>query len=138
MAAVSDTPRWLRIALVAVAGLVTACSSGSAEVRAGADPTTVPSVPSVPPTAVTTTDPAPPAATTTTVAATRDACGADPIVDADGYLEGRHDAEAGRPYQIDDAPAPTAEDDDDDDATVGPQTRYRAGYSQGWCDGSAG
>jgi hypothetical protein len=59
------------------------------------------------------------------------------IHDLDGYLEGRHDAEGGQPYQVDHAPAPTADDDDDDDATVGPQTRYRAGYAQGWCDGSS-
>jgi hypothetical protein len=66
---------------------------------------------------------------------TSDPCGAALIVDLDGYLEGRHDAEEGRPYQIDGAPAPTPADDDDDDGTVGPQTLYRAGYVQGWCDG---
>ena len=66
---------------------------------------------------------------------TSDPCGAAVIVDLDGYLEGRHDAEQGRPYRIDGAPAPTPADDDDDDATVGPQTLYRAGYAQGWCDG---
>jgi hypothetical protein len=66
---------------------------------------------------------------------TSDPCGAALIVDLDGYLEGRHDAEQGRPYQIDGAPAPTPADDDDDDGTVGPQTLYRAGYVQGWCDG---
>jgi hypothetical protein len=66
---------------------------------------------------------------------TDDRCGAQLIVDIDGYLEGRHDAEAGRPFQVDNAPPPTAADNDDDDATVGPQTRYRAGYAQGWCDG---
>ncbi len=66
---------------------------------------------------------------------TSDPCGAALIVDLDGYLEGRHDAEEGRPYQIDGAPAPSPADDDDDDATVGPQTAYRAGYVQGWCDG---
>jgi hypothetical protein len=66
---------------------------------------------------------------------TSDLCGAALIVDLDGYLEGRHDAEQGRPYQIDGAPAPTPADDDDDDGTVGPQTLYRAGYVQGWCDG---
>ena len=66
---------------------------------------------------------------------TSDPCGAALIVDLDGYLEGRHDTEEGRPYQIDGAPAPTPADDDDDDGTVGPQTLYRAGYVQGWCDG---
>jgi hypothetical protein len=66
---------------------------------------------------------------------TSDPCGAALIVDLDGYLEGRHDAEEGRPYQIDRAPAPTPADDDDDDGTVGPQTLYRAGYVEGWCDG---
>jgi hypothetical protein len=66
---------------------------------------------------------------------TSDRCGATLIVDLDGYLEGRHDSEEGRPYQIDGAPAPTPADDDDDDGTVGPQTLYRAGYVQGWCDG---
>ncbi len=66
---------------------------------------------------------------------TSDSCGAALIVDPDGYLEGRHDVEQGRPYQIDGAPAPTPADDDDDDGTVGPQTLYRAGYVQGWCDG---
>jgi hypothetical protein len=66
---------------------------------------------------------------------TGDLCGATLIVDQAGYLEGRHDAEQGRPYQIDGAPAPSPADDDDDDATVGPQTAYRAGYVQGWCDG---
>ena len=66
---------------------------------------------------------------------TGDQCGAALIADQDGYLEGRHDAEQGRPYQIDGAPAPGPADDDDDDGTVGPQTRYRAGYVQGWCDG---
>jgi hypothetical protein len=68
---------------------------------------------------------------------TGDACGSELIVDVDGYLEGRHDAEAGLPNQADNAPAPTPDDDDDDDATVGPQTRYRAGYAQGWCDGTS-
>jgi hypothetical protein len=66
---------------------------------------------------------------------TSDPCGATLIVDQGGHLEGRHDAEQGRPYQIDGAPAPSPADDDDDDGTVGPQTRYRAGYVQGWCDG---
>jgi hypothetical protein len=66
---------------------------------------------------------------------TGDACGGELIVDPDGYLEGRHDAEDGRPYQLDGVPAPGPADEDDDDATVGPQTRYRAGYAQGWCDG---
>jgi hypothetical protein len=66
---------------------------------------------------------------------TGDLCGATLIVDAEGYLEGRHDAEQGLPYRIDGAPAPSPEDDDDDDATVGPQTAYRGGYVQGWCDG---
>jgi hypothetical protein len=66
---------------------------------------------------------------------TGDLCGATLIVDQAGYLEGRHDAEQGLPYQIDGAPAPSPADDDDDDATVGPQTAYRAGYVQGWCDG---
>jgi hypothetical protein len=66
---------------------------------------------------------------------TGDPCGATLIIDQDGYLEGRHDAERGLPYQIDGAPAPNAADDDDDDGTIGPQTRYRAGYVQGWCDG---
>ena len=66
---------------------------------------------------------------------TGDPCGATLIIDQDGYLEGRHDAEQGLPYQIDGAPPPSAADDDDDDGTIGPQTRYRAGYVQGWCDG---
>jgi hypothetical protein len=66
---------------------------------------------------------------------TGDPCGAAIIVDTAGYLEGRHDAEGGMPYQIDEAPAPGPSDDDDDDATVGPETLYRAGYVQGWCDG---
>jgi hypothetical protein len=66
---------------------------------------------------------------------TSDPCGAALIVDGAGYLEGRRDAEQGMAYQVDHAPAPDALDDDDDDATVGPQTRYRAGYVQGWCDG---
>jgi hypothetical protein len=66
---------------------------------------------------------------------TSDPCGATLIVDQAGYLEGRHDAERGLPYQIDGAPASSPADDDDDDATVGPQTAYRAGYVQGWCDG---
>jgi|SRR5829696_3728100 len=66
---------------------------------------------------------------------TGDLCGATLIIDQDGYLEGRHDAEQGLPYQIDGAPAPSVADDDDDDGTIGPQTRYRAGYVQGWCDG---
>ena len=66
---------------------------------------------------------------------TGDLCGATLIVDQAGYLEGRHDAEQGLPYQIDGAPTPSPADDDDDDATVGPQTAYRAGYVQGWCDG---
>jgi hypothetical protein len=66
---------------------------------------------------------------------TGDLCGATLIIDQDGYLEGRHDAERGLPYQIDGAPAPGAADDDDDDGTIGPQTRYRAAYVQGWCDG---
>jgi hypothetical protein len=69
---------------------------------------------------------------------TGDLCGATLIVDQAGYLEGRHDAEQGLPYQIDGAPAPSPADDDDDDATVGPQTAYRAGYVQGWCDGGGG
>jgi hypothetical protein len=69
---------------------------------------------------------------------TGDLCGATLIVDQAGYLEGRHDAEQGLPYQIDGAPAPSPTDDDDDDATVGPQTAYRAGYVQGWCDGGGG
>jgi hypothetical protein len=66
---------------------------------------------------------------------TSDPCGASLIVNQAGYLEGRHDAEHGLPYQIDGAPASIPADDDDDDATVGPQTAYRAGYVQGWCDG---
>lgn len=66
---------------------------------------------------------------------TGDPCGAAIIVDTAGYLEGRHDAEDGMPYQIDQAPPPGPADDDDDDATVGPETLYRAGYVQGWCDG---
>jgi hypothetical protein len=69
---------------------------------------------------------------------TGDLCGATLIVDRAGYLEGRHDAERGLPYQIDGAPAPSPADEDDDDATVGPQTAYRAGYVQGWCDGGGG
>ena len=157
-----DTPRWLRIALVASAGLITACGSGASAVRTGADATTLPRVPS---TTVTTVSPTPPpsdpattvpsgpaqpspATTTATVSPstddcrsdqtcpssehrTGDACGAELIVDVDGYLEGRHDAEAGRPHQIDNAPAPTADDDDDDDATVGPQTRLPRGIRAG-------
>ena len=66
---------------------------------------------------------------------TSDPCGAAIIADTAGYLEGRHDAEDGLPYEIDQAPAPGPADDDDDDATVGPETRHRAGYVQGWCDG---
>jgi len=66
---------------------------------------------------------------------TSDPCGAALIVDGAGYLEGRRDAEQGMAYQVDRAPAPDPLDDDDDDGTVGPQTRYRAGYVQGWCDG---
>jgi hypothetical protein len=66
---------------------------------------------------------------------TGDLCGATLIVDQAGYLEGRHDAEQGLPYRIDGAPAPSPADDDDDDATVGPETTYRGGYVQGWCDG---
>jgi hypothetical protein len=66
---------------------------------------------------------------------TSDPCGAAIIVDTGGYLEGRRDAEQGLAYQIDNAPAPEAADNDDDDGTVGPETRYRAGYAQGWCDG---
>ena len=66
---------------------------------------------------------------------TSDPCGAAIIVDTGGYLEGRRDAEQGLAYQIDDAPAPAPADNDDDDGTVGPETRYRAGYVQGWCDG---
>ncbi len=69
---------------------------------------------------------------------TSDPCGATLIVDEAGYLEGRHDAEQALPYRIDGAPAPSPADEDDDDATVGPQTRYRAGYVQGWCDGGGG
>jgi hypothetical protein len=69
---------------------------------------------------------------------TGDLCGATLIVDQGGYLEGRRDAEQGLPYRIDGAPAPSPEDDDDDDATVGPQTAYRGGYVQGWCDGGGG
>jgi hypothetical protein len=130
-----DTRRWLRIALVASAGLVTACSSASSDSpseRAIAGTTTAPTIPS---TTVTTASPTT-TSPSTSPSRTGATCGADPIVDVPGYLEGRGDAEAGRPYQVDDAPAPTADDDDDDDATVGPQTRYRAGYAQGWCDGS--
>jgi hypothetical protein len=66
---------------------------------------------------------------------TGDRCGAALIVDTGGYLEGRRDAEQGLAYQVDNAPAPEPADDDDDDGTVGPETRYRAGYAQGWCDG---
>jgi hypothetical protein len=66
---------------------------------------------------------------------TSDPCGAAIIVDTGGYLEGRQDAEQGLAYQIDGAPAPEPADNDDDDGTVGPETRYRAGYAQGWCDG---
>jgi hypothetical protein len=66
---------------------------------------------------------------------TGDRCEAAIIVDTAGYLEGRHDAEDGLPYRIDQAPAPGPADDDDDDGTVGPATLYRAGYVQGWCDG---
>jgi hypothetical protein len=66
---------------------------------------------------------------------TSDPCGAAIIVDTGGYLEGRRDAEQGLAYQVDGAPAPEPADTDDDDGTVGPETRYRAGYVQGWCDG---
>jgi hypothetical protein len=66
---------------------------------------------------------------------TGDPCGAAIIVDTGGYLEGRRDAEQGLTYQIDNAPAPEPADNDDDDGTVGSETRYRAGYAQGWCDG---
>jgi hypothetical protein len=66
---------------------------------------------------------------------TGDLCGATLILDTAGYLEGRQDAEQGLADQVDHAPAPDSADDDDDDGTVGPQTRYRAGYAQGWCDG---
>jgi hypothetical protein len=66
---------------------------------------------------------------------TSDPCGAAIIVDTGGYLEGRHDAEQGLSYLVDGAPAPEPADNDDDDGTVGPETRYRAGYAQGWCDG---
>jgi hypothetical protein len=66
---------------------------------------------------------------------TSDPCGAAIIIDTGGYLEGRRDAEQGLAYQVDNAPAPEPADDDDDDGTVGPETRYRAGYAQGWCDG---
>ena len=66
---------------------------------------------------------------------TSDPCGATLIVDAAGYDEGRRDAEQGLANQIDHAPAPGPADEDDDDGTVGPETRYRAGYAQGWCDG---
>jgi hypothetical protein len=58
------------------------------------------------------------------------------IVDTGGYLVGSRDAEQGLSYQVDNAPAPEpADNDDDDDGTVGPETRYRAGYAQRWCDG---
>jgi hypothetical protein len=57
------------------------------------------------------------------------------IVDTGGYLEGRHDAEQGLAYLVDGAPSPEPADNDDDDGTVGPESRYRAGYAQGWCDG---
>lgn len=162
----SDTHRWLGIVVVATAGLITACGSDATALRtpgAGAStpPPTVTSTTvttaAVTSTTVTTAGPVrPPPATTTTAAPIRtpdcrsdstcpssehrtgDACGSELIIDVDGYLEGRHDAEDGRPYQIDNAPAPTPADDDDDDATVGPQTRYRAGYVQGWCDGTSG
>ena len=69
---------------------------------------------------------------------TGDRCGATLILDTAGYVEGRQDAEQGLAFQVDHAPAPDAADDDDDDGTVGPQTRYRAGYTQGWCDGGGG
>jgi hypothetical protein len=62
---------------------------------------------------------------------TGDPCGAAIIVDTGGYLEGRQDAERGLASQIDGAPAPDPADHDDDDGTVGPETRYRAGYAQG-------
>lgn len=45
---------------------------------------------------------------------TSDPCGAELIADVEAYLEGRRDAEQGRPFQADDG---------------------RAGYAQGWCDG---
>jgi hypothetical protein len=66
---------------------------------------------------------------------TSDPCGAAIIIDTSGYLEGSRDAEQGLAYQVDNAPAPEPADNDDDDGTVGPETRYRAGYAQGWCDG---
>lgn len=66
---------------------------------------------------------------------TGDRCGGQLIRQYDGYLEGRRDAEAGLPYKADGAPAPTAADLDDDDGSVGPQTLYTIGYTQGWCDG---
>jgi hypothetical protein len=66
---------------------------------------------------------------------TSDPCGAAIIIDTGGYLEGSRDAEQGLAYQIDNAPAPEPADNDDDDGTVGAETRYRAGYAQGWCDG---
>jgi len=66
---------------------------------------------------------------------TSDPCGAAIIIDTSGYLEGSRDAEQGLAYQVDNAPAPEPADNDDDDGTIGPETRYRAGYAQGWCDG---
>jgi hypothetical protein len=126
------------VAALVAAGLASACSSGSTQVRADVrgSTTTVASAPDpIATTTTTTTAPPLPPPTTTAAPRTSDACGAEPIHNADGYREGRGDAEAGRPYQADGAPPPSPEDDDDDDATVGPQTHYRAGYAQGWCDG---
>jgi hypothetical protein len=45
---------------------------------------------------------------------TSDPCGAELIADVEAYLDGRRDAEQGRPFHADDG---------------------RAGYAQGWCDG---
>ncbi len=68
---------------------------------------------------------------------TGDLCGAELVIDVEGYLEGSHDAQQGLGHHVDGAPPPDPADEDDDDATVGPQTGYRAGYEQGWCDGQA-
>src|SRR4051812_27040426 len=50
---------------------------------------------------------------------TSDPCGAQVIADTSGYLEGRHDAEDGRPNHVDGGSTPA----------------YEQGYAQGWCDG---
>jgi hypothetical protein len=123
------------LAALISAGLASACSSGDAQVRAEAPPASTTTLITTTTTTSTTAPPAWPPTTAPPAPRTTDACGAELVHDAAGYGEGRQDAEAGGPYQVDGAPSPSPEDDDDDDATVGPQTRYRAGYAQGWCDG---